>query len=183
MNEHKTQQMVVLLMLSLAIGMCGVVVALQWVDTPAALRAIPHTQFPDTLLQRDLHPTSDSTGRWLALTFGLLEIGLFLSFLLLSVRCTRAQWVWLSLIGVLHGAVFVAMFVADFYYASGQLRLIVLGFPLPTALMIYGVGGIPLLFAVLYFLRFESMVLTPKDLRQVERIVLERSLPAEERSS
>lgn len=183
MNEDKTQQLAVLLILSLALGMCAVVAGLQWIETPAALRAVPHAQFPDTMLQRQSHAASDSAGRWLALGFGLLEIGLFISCLLLSVRAKRGEWAWLSLIGALHGAAFVAMFAADHYYASGQLRLIVLGFPLPTALMVYGVGGIPLLFAMLYFVRFESMILTPDDLRQVERIVRERSLQAEDRQS
>ena len=72
---------------------------------------------------------------------------------------------WVLGIGALvYAAFFLAMTVAyDSYAASGSDAL-VLSFPPPTALMLYGVGFTPLGFVLLYLLRFEPWILDDDDL-------------------
>ena len=155
-------------------GMWGVVGWLQVTGDGALTRAAAHARFPDTMLQGASAVARESGAGWLGLVFGLLEIGLLGSCLLLSVRLGRAGWGWLVLIGALHALAFIAMYTADLYYMRGELQTIVFGFPLPTALMLYGVGGVPLLFAVLYVVRFDGMILTAEDAALVEQIVRDR---------
>jgi hypothetical protein len=77
-------------------------------------------------------------------------------------------------LGVLHVAAFAMMFIADYYYSTGELRILVWGFPLPTTLMLYGVGGVPLAFILLYVFCFDRLILTPDDMAKLDRIVQEQ---------
>ena len=45
------------------------------------------------------------------------------------------------------------------------------GLPLPSALMVYGLAGTPLIFAVLYIMQFDTWILTPEDLEQFQSIL------------
>jgi hypothetical protein len=82
-------------------------------------------------------------------------------------------------LGALHVAAFVLMFIADYYYSMGELRTLAMGFPIPTALMIYGVGGVPVVFILLYMFAFERLILTADDMRKLERIVQEKRQQSE----
>lgn len=57
--------------------------------------------------------------------------------------------------------------------------MLVLGFPLPTALKLYGVGGVPLAFILLYIFWFDRLILTADDMVKLERIVQEKRQQSE----
>ena len=65
---------------------------------------------------------------------------------------------------LLYSAFFLALVIAyDVFAETGSERLL-LAFPIPTALMLYGVGLSPLFFTVLYMLRFEPWILDNDEL-------------------
>ena len=45
------------------------------------------------------------------------------------------------------------------------------GLPLPSALMVYGLAVTPLIFAVLYIMKFDTWILTPEDLQKFQSIM------------
>ena len=45
------------------------------------------------------------------------------------------------------------------------------GLPLPSALMVYGLAGTPLIFAMLYIMNFDTWILTPEDLQKFQSIM------------
>jgi len=47
---------------------------------------------------------------------------------------------------------------------------LLLGFPQSTALMLYGLWPLPIFFVVLYFVKFDSWILRPEALNQLDDI-------------
>jgi hypothetical protein len=109
--------------------------------------------------------------RWFGLSWGLLQIAFFVGCLLLGIRRLGGRARIVILCGVLYAAAFAMMVIVDHFYAQGSARLIVLGFPLPTAIMVYGVGGAPLAFVLLYVLYYDQWILTPEDFERFETLV------------
>jgi hypothetical protein len=72
--------------------------------------------------------------------------------------------------GGIHATLFGLMWLADGLYVAGQLRSIAMGFPIPTALMLYGVGGFPLLLAVVYWRAFDHLVFSSQESEKLQQI-------------
>ena len=174
MNELQTRRTLPLCLLGLLIAMCAVVGWLAFSGDTPPRQATLHTEFPKTMLQGVPGTERQSGLGWFGLAFGVLEISFFTGCLLLGLRPSKSRVAVFLLLGTLHVSAFVLMFIADYYYSLGELRGIFLGFPVPTALMIYGVGGVPLVFIILYVLCFDTLILTPSDLSKLTQIVQQR---------
>jgi len=89
-------------------------------------------------------------------------------------------WIWMLIIT---GAIlFVWCQVFDSYMSylsTGALRYI-LGFPEPTAWMIYGLWGGGALYAVVYVIEFRKIIYTKEDEETLRNIVEEFSIKGEE---
>ena len=77
-------------------------------------------------------------------------------------------------VGALFVLLFTLLILSDAAYARGESERLVLSFPLPTALMLYGVYGIPVLFMVIYTVKFDSWILTPEDIERYHKLVKEK---------
>lgn len=61
---------------------------------------------------------------------------------------------------------FLAMVLTYVPYADAAGGPIVLGFPVPTAWMLYGVWGAPVVFMLLYMIRFESWIISDAEIER-----------------
>lgn len=179
MNDASLRRTLVVALFGLLLAMCTVVGWIAYTGTGAPRQASLHATFPDTMLQGTPGVERQSGVRWWGMAFGVLEIAFFVGCLMISLRPVLGRMRIFVFLGALHVAAFVMMFIADYYYSIGELRMLVLGFPLPTALMIYGVGGIPLVFTLLYVFWFDRLILTPDDLAKLDRIVQEQRQQSE----
>ncbi len=179
MNDERLMKSLLIALFGLLLAMCIVVGWIAFSGTDAPRQATLHATFPDTMLQGTPGVERQSGVRWWGMAFGVLEIAFFVGCLMISLRPVQGRMLVFVLLGVLHVAAFVMMFIADYYYSIGELRTLVLGFPLPTALMLYGVGGVPLAFILLYVFFFDRLILTPDDLVKLDRIVREQRQQSE----
>jgi len=103
---------------------------------------------------------------WLGETLGVLQIVLFVTLLSFGLRSIPRQRITLLLGGILYLGIFLAMVFSYRATIDGPLvhpPELFLGLPVATAWMIYGLGGFPLFFALLYMIHFDRWVLTPED--------------------
>ncbi len=103
---------------------------------------------------------------WLGLAFGGLQIMFFVGCLRLGLntqsRCTKA----LVLSGLVYVGVLAGMVIADRQYAQADNSSLLLSFPVPTALMLYGLYTVPLIFTLLYVVYYERWIVRPEDLQR-----------------
>ncbi|MEO8269366.1 MAG: hypothetical protein ABI557_06580 [Aureliella sp.] len=174
MNDARLSRSLLVALFFLLLAMCTVVGWIAFTGEDAPRQATLHAKFPGTMLQGTPGVERQIGVRWWGFAFGVLEIVFFVGCLMISLRPVKGRMRIFVSLGVLHVAAFVLMFIADYYYSVGELRLLILGFPLPTALMIYGVGGVPLAFILLYAFCFDRLILTSDDLAKMDRIVREQ---------
>ncbi|MEO1974211.1 MAG: hypothetical protein ABGX07_21795 [Pirellulaceae bacterium] len=163
-----------LTLLGLLVAMClviGVVVTIGLLVGTDGLHGIPHDKFSRTMLQGGSGSERHASVRWLGLSLGLLQVSFFVGCLLLGIRGLAGRTRVVIVCGTLYAAAFAMMVIVDHFYAMGSARAIVMGFPLPTAIMMYGVGGAPLAFVLLYVLNFDQWILTPDDFEKFEKLV------------
>ena len=161
-------------LLGLLLAMLVVIGLVLITDEVTASHGFAHAEFPDTMQQGGPGAERHSSIRWLGLVFGLLEILFFVSCLLLGLNKLQGRIRFFFFGALIYATLFAAMVIADHFYAVGTNRDIVLGFPLPTALMVYGVGGAPLVFVLLYVLCFDRWILTPEDMARFEQLVRDK---------
>jgi hypothetical protein len=106
-------------------------------------------------------------GRLLAVgwTYGVLQIGLFVTALRLGLRRGKGRAV-LALGGIAYGAAFTLVMAAYAGEISSGTTHLVLGFPLSTAVMLFVLWPLPGIFIAAYVLKFDSWVLSPEDRRK-----------------
>jgi hypothetical protein len=167
------------ILLSLLLALC---VLLGWLWTqpePPGAAGQPHPLF-ETMMRGG--PEASRLDLWLAGTaFGALAISLFVALVAFGLRRdgpasgrggrgSAALWIgWLLYLGV-----FLALSFSYRSYAIGGAADLVLGFPRPTAWMLFGLWPAPLWFVLLYVLQFDRRVLTKEELRRFEDRVAER---------
>lgn len=119
--------------------------------------------------------------RWLGLVFGLLQIVFFVACLVLGLRRSGRN-VWPYCIGGLcYAAVFCLMVVADAFYVRDSDPSLVFGFPMPTFLMLFGLGGVPFVFVIFYVLNFDRWILSSDDLERFQESLQDRQQPKRDR--
>jgi hypothetical protein len=77
-------------------------------------------------------------------------------------------------LGVGFGLLFVMVFFTYHGYINEEEHRLFLSFPIPSAWMVYTIWSFPLLFAGLFYLKFDTWYATPKDLERFHEIVAER---------
>jgi hypothetical protein len=163
-----------LILCGLLIAMCVVIGLVLISPEVESNHGVTHPEFDQSMLHGGSGAERHQYVRWLGLAFGLLQVAFFVGCLLLGMRERKGRVGVFVCFGVIYAIAFTLMVVFDHSYAAGETRQIVLGFPLPTAIMVYGVGGAPLAFVLIYMLRFDRWILTPQDMERFERLVQEK---------
>ena len=100
--------------------------------------------------------------------YGAAQIGLFMVAIGISVPKDRSGRYWITVGSVLYLAVFSAMMLA---YAQGIADVsFILGFSLPTAMLVYGMWPASALFVVLYSTHFRKWVYSEADAKRFAEI-------------
>lgn len=104
--------------------------------------------------------------------FGLAQILLFVSLMALGARTPRGLrglGPGLAIGGLAYALVWTALVLAYRAYAQASDPVLFLGFPAPTALLLFGLYLVPLIFLLLYVVGFERWIAAPSDLAELER--------------
>ena len=158
-------------LLAVLITMCGVVGTLLSIEEKPNSHGVDHTQFTSTMQQGGAG-VERHTHLWLlGWAFATLQVVFIVTCMTLGmVERRQGMWVF-GLGGSLFVLLFTLLFITDAMYARGDATPLVLSFPLPTALMLYGISTIPLLFMFIYIKTFDSWILKPEDLERFQQLV------------
>ncbi len=162
------------LVFGVVIAMCAVVVALTLV--PEGGGAVVHPEF-STMRHSgdgiDRHPLQLVVG-WL---FGVLMIVLFVALIAFGARQDeRLRGLGRPLLyaGAAYVGVWSWLVVAYHEYLTEPLAPVFLGFPEPTAVMIYVLWPVSTVFNLYFVFGFRRWVLSDDDLAKYRRLVAER---------
>ncbi|MCH7658425.1 MAG: hypothetical protein IIB05_08930 [Bacteroidetes bacterium] len=135
--------------------------------------------------QHDLFPTmlkSDDASQselilWLAFFFGVFSICLFTLFLYIGIsgkNFHRKKLVVIVTGLIVYVGIFSFGFASYLEYIQNDSFRVFLGFPAPTAWMLYGIWFFPLFFTFLYVVKFNDWVLKPDDYQRLQSIIKSR---------
>ncbi len=156
------------------LAMCVTIGIVLTTDEPDNAHGFAHSTFAASMQQGGSGIERHEHIRWLGLAYGALKIVFFVSCLLLGVRDSKnRKWAFL-LAGIVYLATFCLMMVADYFYVRDATPTLVLGFPLPTAIMLYGLWGVPWIFLLFYVLNFDRWILSPLELERFEEMLQEK---------
>jgi hypothetical protein len=156
------------------LGMCGVVLWLA-VQEPAVNQAgIAHPDHPAMALGADGAARHDDL-LGVGFLFAALIVAFFVGLLFFALQRRGEPTPGKGTI-LVSGAVFLGAFVALFLTYSRYLRApdperLFLGFPPPTAWMLYGVWGIPVVFVLIYVIRFNEWVFGAGEETEYEKLL------------
>ena len=153
-----------------ALGIAALLVMAFAVPEPVASHGLVHPELAS--MQRG-GPGLERLGHalWLGFGLGLCEIALFVSLLGLGARGRgglRGLGRPLLAGGLAYAAVWTALVAAYPSYAAGS-DAVFLGFPLPTAWMLFALWPLPLVFVVLYVVGFDRWIAPQRDLADLAR--------------
>ncbi|MEE9282263.1 MAG: hypothetical protein V3V67_19025 [Myxococcota bacterium] len=117
--------------------------------------------------------------------FGLAQIVFFTGLLALGARTReglRGLGPGLVAGGLAYALVWTALVLAYRSYAGGSASAYFLGFPAPTALMLFALFPAPVIFSLLYVVGFERWIAAPSDIAELERRLAELRASDEDRS-
>ncbi len=155
-----------LTLFGLLVGMCLVLGYVLMTEEPPGAAGIPHPEYSS--MQRG----GDGVARhapifvagWI---LGLLQIFFLVGLLAFgAAKSKRFPFEERFLLGgaVVYAAFFTWMVTSYSSFAASPSERLVLSFPPPTALMLYGVGFVPLVFVALYVIRFEPWIIDDDEL-------------------
>ena len=148
-------------------GMCLILLSLFFIPDPAAGISPVHPTFASTMFQGDIGVDRHAGIRWLGLVFVLLQATFFVCVLFLGTRQRGLFSALFTVGGLVYAGTFIALVIAHRAYATGDAQDIVLGFPVPTAIMMYGIVGVPVFFSAVYYVKFDDWVMKPEDLQRI----------------
>lgn len=122
----------------------------------------------------------------LGAAFGALQIAFFGACFALGLRRDGglgplARPVCVGLL--LYAGVYALLLASYRSFLADETPGLVLSFPLPTAVMLYGLWPVPLWFLWIYLRHFDDWVLRAEDLERVRRIARETGAAAERSGS
>lgn len=164
------------LLLVILLLLCGVLVSLFLREEAVHARGVTHPEHGAMMLGAD----GDSRHRpvlALGLGFAALQVAFFVGLLALALRRGDGRvpgWPALLLCAAVYLAMFVLLFASYDAFAAGEPVESFLGFPRPTAWMLFGVWGAPMLFLLLYVARFEALVWDAESRARFERLLAQR---------
>lgn len=137
---------------------------------------VPHPQFKTMLHAGDGGPRFKPI--WpLATVFGLSQVALFVVLLALGGRKQEKLGplkVPLLVGGIFFAGAFLAMVLTYRSYVDATEHALFLGFPIPTAWMMYGVWLVPLVFMLVYLFTFDSWFYTDEDRKRFEQLLAQQ---------
>ena len=160
----------------LLVGMCALVVLAGLVEEVPSQRGLAHPEFP-TMALGGAPEARHGSVLWLGWAFGAIAIAIFQTLIDWSLRrdggagrpeARRAFFAG----GLVLQGVFLALVLSYRGFMEDPLgRGLVLGFPAPTAWMMYGIWGVPLILVALYVWRFDSWIWSAGDEEEFHRLV------------
>ncbi len=137
--------------------------------------AAPHPQYPSILQSTGSY---DAAGSWLGVTFGLLLIALiaFTSTIGLYREGKHSKLNSLMLKGIaVYALVWILIKVVDDFYMASSSPIFFGGFPLPTALLVYGIGVFPIVIIPLYYRNFSRDVFSEQNQQEFNQLLKEHA--------
>ena len=160
----------------LLVGMCALVVLAGLLEEVPSQRGLPHPDYP-TMALGGAPEARHGSVLWLGWAFGAMGIAIFQGLLDWSLRRgggsgrPEARRAFLAG-GLCLQAVFLALILSYRGFMEDPLGAgIVLGFPTPSAWMMYGVWGAPVILVLLYVWRFDSWIWSAGDEEEFHRLV------------
>jgi hypothetical protein len=74
------------------------------------------------------------------------------------------------------------MVFSYWYYEENAGTAYFLGFPYPTAMMLFAFGFAPLIFTLPYIINYNKWILTPKDRKEFEQILSSKRADREKKN-
>ena len=114
---------------------------------------------------------------WLGLTFAVLQFCIFTSLIALSLNKqsrlrTFKKPLFLALL--LNVGIFILMTFAYLIYARNGTGPLIASFPWPTALMLYGVWPIQIIFVIIYVRYYDKGIFTHEDQQKFQALLRSR---------
>lgn len=158
----------------LLLGMCAVVVWLAFQEPAVNQAGIAHPDHPAMALGADgaaRHENVLAVG----FVFAALIVAFFVGLLFFALQ-RRGEPIPGKTLILTSAAVFLGVFVALFvtyshYLESPEPDRLFLGFPPPTAWMLYGVWGVPVVFILIYITRFNEWVFGAAEETEYEKLL------------
>ena len=175
-----------LILFAMLLGMCAVVAALWVIDEQPYVESsdgartvqghgVPHAQFKTMLSGGDGEARLKPVW-WLGWAFALLQVTFFVALLAFGVlkngdlgpmlRPLLVSW-------LIYAGIFTGLIVAHARYTDATEHDLVLGFPAPTAWMMYGVWVFPVVFIVVYLVTFDRWNFSQADAERLAKLAAE----------
>jgi len=143
---------------------------------PEFVTGQPHSEFK-TMLKGGGSLSQFTTTKALGLFFGLCTVAMLCGFLILgAIRRHSLSQIrpWLLLASLVYCLVFVITYYADITYVEEGHTRFFMGWPIPTALMIYAMWSSPVLFVLIYEFKFRDWILPVKEEERFYELLADR---------
>ena len=134
-------------------------------------KVAPHPDYPSMLQSTSQY---NAAGAWLAVAVGLLMISVMILTMMVGMHRPNHKSKFVSVllrIAIVYALVWVCIKLTNDAYMAGNSELIIGGFPLPTALLMYGMGIFPLVMLPFYYKYFDRDVYSDADQEKFEAIL------------
>lgn len=161
---------------ALIILFLGIIAFLAFTPPPVNVTGQSHDVYK-TMLKGGTSMSMDSTTNMLAYLFGLCATGLLCMFLIQgAIRKGKLKGIrpWIIFASVAYLIVYSLTYFSDAHYAETGHSRFLLGWPIPTAWMIYVMWSTPVLFVLIYIFKFRDWILTEEDETRFEELVKAR---------
>lgn len=158
---------------ALIILFLGVIGFLTMTPPPFGVTGQAHDAY-NTMLKGGESMSADATTKILAYLFGLCATGTLCLFLILGARRKGSLdgiRPWLILASMAYLIVFTLTYFSDVSYVTTEHNRFFLGWPTPTAWMIYAMWATPALFMFIYIFKFRDWILTDEDEARFKELV------------
>ncbi len=132
---------------------------------------VVHESFPSMFHSTDSY--SDVTAIFIGSVFGIVSVIIFVIFLYIGIRQKENSQtkirVWI--IGlIIYLGIFIAGMIDYVNFTNSESIKLFLGFPLPTAWMLFGIYLFPLYFTFFYVIKFKYWVLSDEKEKQFRKL-------------
>ena len=152
---------IISILLSLLVALFILLVYFIFLNENPGPAGITHETFPSMLRSTDSY--SDTTAIFFGSFFGILSIIVFVLFLFIGIRQKENSKlkvrVWI--IGlIIYLGIFIFGLIEYMSYTNSNTIKLFLGFPRPTAWMLFGIYLYPLFFTFYYVIKFKYWVIS-----------------------
>lgn len=150
--------------------------SLWFITPPHAATGMPHPEFKTMLHSGDSIVTS-KPALYVSYLFGLAVIVMmyfFVRFGSTREKDTGHLTRWLSIAFFIYILVYTGMFMSYIDYAINGHNRFFLGWPTPTAWMIYAMWATPSIIMLIYIVKFKDWILSDEDEQVFQEILMRR---------